>query len=202
MKPVRIVIMAKAPQPGLCKTRLIPVLGAERAAILARRMLETTLTQATNAAIGAVELCASPAFEHRAWLGIQLPDGVQTAAQGEGDLGTRMARAVQRGLASGQSVLLIGTDCVEMDAALLCKAAVALDDHDAVMFEAADGGYALLGLRKYDPLVFSDMAWSTSTVAADTRHRFEQLGWSVQTGDILHDIDEPEDLVYLPPEWQ
>jgi len=56
----RIVIFAKAPVAGLAKTRLIPALGAETAARLARRMLLHTLHEASEAAVGQVELCVTP----------------------------------------------------------------------------------------------------------------------------------------------
>src|ERR1700719_312789 len=60
MSETRIIIFAKAPQPGLAKTRLIPALGAERAAELALRMLRVTLAEARQAALGPVELCVTP----------------------------------------------------------------------------------------------------------------------------------------------
>jgi len=43
-----LVIMAKAPQPGLAKTRLIPALGADGAAQLAKQLLTHTLETATD----------------------------------------------------------------------------------------------------------------------------------------------------------
>ena len=60
MKPLRTVILAKAPRPGLAKTRLIPALGASGAAQLAHRMLQHTLQQALAAGLGPVELCRTP----------------------------------------------------------------------------------------------------------------------------------------------
>ena len=60
MKPARIIIFAKAPQPGLAKTRLIPALGAEGAAELAQLMLLHTVNEALAANIAIVELCVTP----------------------------------------------------------------------------------------------------------------------------------------------
>ena len=62
----RVVVFAKAPLPGRAKTRLIPALGAEGAARLARRMLGHALAQAMAARAGAVELCMSPGPEDAA----------------------------------------------------------------------------------------------------------------------------------------
>lgn len=202
VKSARIIIFAKAPQPGFAKTRLIPALGAERAAELAKKMLLNTLHEAIAAEIGTVELCVNPAIDHPEWRGIQLPEGIEISDQGEGDLGARLARASERALANAEPVLLIGTDCVEISGGLLREAAQALHEHDAVIHCAADGGFALLGLRRFSPFLFSDIPWSTDVVASTTIDRIVQLGWSVHVGQMLHDVDEPEDLECLPDQWR
>lgn len=210
----RIIVFAKAPLPGLAKTRLIPALGATGAAELARRMLLNTLHEAVAAKIGTVELCVTPAINHPSWhpswhpsrhpslRGIQFPPGIEISDQGEGDLGARLARAAERALADAEAVLLIGTDCVEMSGGLLREAAQALQEHDAVIHCTADGGYALLGLRQFSPILFSGMPWSTAAVSSTTLARIGQLGWSVHVGQILHDVDEPQDLKYLTDQWK
>jgi len=193
----RIIIFAKAPRPGFAKTRLIPALGAEGAAELAQQMLFNTLREAAAAKIGAVELCVTPAIHDPAWCAMQLPAGITISDQGAGDLGARLARAAKRALDKAEQVLLIGTDCVEMSADLLREAAQGLQRHDAVIHGTLDGGYALLGLKRFDPFLFSDMPWSTDAVAGITLARIEQLGWVVHAGRMLHDVDEPQDLKYL-----
>jgi uncharacterized protein len=197
----RILIFAKAPTPGAVKTRLIPALGAQGAAALAQRMLTRMIEAALEANIGPVELCASPAADQPAWRALSLP-AIHFSAQGDGDLGARLARHSQRIVANGESVLLVGTDCLQLDAALLRSAATTLAQYDCVIHPTFDGGYALLGLRRFDPCVFADIAWSTATVAASTKQRIAQLGWSLHCAAILHDIDEPADLVHLPLDWR
>ncbi|MGV8899291.1 MAG: TIGR04282 family arsenosugar biosynthesis glycosyltransferase [Burkholderiaceae bacterium] len=208
MKPVqtvRIVIFAKAPLPGFAKTRLIPALGAQGAADLARRMLEHTLHKALAANLGHVELCVTPSATDPVWQALALPESLQITSQGEGDLGERMARAAQRvlgcGKSGGESVLLIGTDCPQLSADHLRQAASALGQVDAALFPTFDGGYALLGLKRFHPSLFSNIAWSTDSVAFETLRRMEQLGWTVQSQSMLHDIDEPADLQWLPNTW-
>ena len=102
-----------------------------------------------------------------------------------------------RVIQSGERVLLIGTDCPALSARRLGEAAAQLDNHDAVIHPARDGGYVLLGLARTDPSLFSGIAWSTDTVAAATIARIGALGWSLFVGDTLTDIDEPADL-YAP----
>lgn len=201
MKPVRIVIIAKAPQPALAKTRLIPALGANGAADLARHMLVHTLDKALAANIGTVELCVTPAPADPVWQTLPIPDVVHRSDQGGGDLGERMARAAQRVTDGGESVVLIGTDCPELNIEHLRQVADELQRADVSIFPTADGGYALLGLNRFHPSLFSDMPWSTGTVAFQTLRRVGQLGWTVQNHAKLHDIDEPDDLKWLPNTW-
>jgi len=196
--PVRIVIFAKAPMPGFAKTRLIPALGAQGAADLARQLLAHTLEAALAAQLGPVELCVTPPVTESAWRTFPVPQAVYWTDQGEGDLGTRMARAARRTLDAGEAVLLIGTDCPALTATELKDAASALQHADATLVPAFDGGYVLLGLNRFHPTLFSGMAWSTDTVAAETMRRFQTLDWSVHSRPTLHDIDEPADLQYLP----
>ena len=198
----RIVIFAKAPQPGSVKTRLIPALGADGAATLARRLLAHTLSQALAADVGEVELCMSPAPLDPAWQGVAIDSSIKQSAQQDSDLGARMAHAVKRATLQTQSadksVLLTGTDCPALTAPLLKLAAQQLEHHDAVLLPAHDGGYVLLGLKSPCPELFDRMPWSTSVVATETLRRMAELNLRVWQGPMLHDIDEPADLQHVP----
>jgi rSAM/selenodomain-associated transferase 1 len=193
----RIVIFAKAPVAGFAKTRLIPALGAEGAASLAHRLLDHAIRQALDAAVGSVELCMTPADE-AAWKDVTLPVSVMRSAQGDGDLGPRMARASERVIADGESIILTGTDCPALDAQCLRQIARGLGEADTVMVPAADGGYVALGLNRFHPTLFTGIAWSTRAVAFQTRRRIAGLGWSIRQLPALHDIDLASDLRWLP----
>lgn len=201
MTTTRIVVFAKAPVAGLAKTRLIPALGAEGAARLARRMLLHTLQEASAAAVGPVELCVTPHPSDPAWQGLPPLEGICWTAQAVGDLGVRMADAARRASAAGEAVLLVGTDCPQLDAVHLQRAAELLHDSDAVLYPTFDGGYVLLGLRRFDPRLFEQIPWSTAEVADRTIECVHELGWSLAVGGMLHDIDEPTDLRWLPDDW-
>jgi rSAM/selenodomain-associated transferase 1 len=194
-----LVIMAKAPVAGSVKTRLIPALGAQGAAELARRMLLRTVSTALAARgelIHTVTVCAAPDPAHASWTQLALPEDVRWSAQGEGDLGQRMAHALQNVLLKKEHVLLIGTDLPGLSVALLQDAARALHTHDVSLLPTSDGGYGLMGLRVWVPEIFIDMPWSTSQVCALTLQRLAQH--TVHVGPVLHDIDEPQDLVHWP----
>lgn len=195
MSAARIIIFAKAPVAGEAKTRLVPVLGEEGAARLAHQMLVATVNEALAAGLGQPELCVTPAPRHSAWKDLLPTAPLDLTDQGDGDLGERLARAADRALSHGDPVLLIGADCPALTREHLRAAAAALDEHDAVLLPATDGGYVLLGLRRCDPSLFRDIPWSTSAVTRETLDRIRTLGWTVHVGRTFHDIDRPEDLI-------
>lgn len=196
-----IIVFAKAPAPGLAKTRLAPVLGEAGAAALAERMLRHALDQAVAADVGPVELCAAPDATHPALQAAAADKGVCLTEQGTGDLGLRMHRALARSLMRQGRALLIGTDAPSLTAAVLRQAASVLQAHDAVFVPALDGGYALVGQRRADPRWFADMRWSHDRVMEDTRERLRAAGVRWAELPAVADIDEPDDLVHLPPGW-
>ncbi|HEU0098936.1 MAG TPA: TIGR04282 family arsenosugar biosynthesis glycosyltransferase [Allosphingosinicella sp.] len=187
----RIVVFAKQPVPGRVKTRLIPALGAEGAARLAAEMLEATIGEALATGLS-VELCGEP--DAAGWF--RPRPGLAPTAQGEGDLGERLARAAQRVLEE-DDILLVGADCPELDRRFLRQAAAALETRDSVIHPAHDGGYVLLGLRRFDRSLFEGIDWSTARVAAQTVSRIEALGWSLRLCETLRDVDDPDDLVVI-----
>lgn len=194
MTPVRILIMAKEPQPGRAKTRLIPALGSQGAADLADRLLKHTLHQALAANIGPVEFCITPDPAARYWQALDTATRVKRSAQVEGDLGARMAAAAKHGLSLGTPVLIIGTDCPDLSAERLQIMAKSLQAHDVCLCPVTDGGYALIGLSRFTETLFSHIPWSTEQVAPLTRERIRTLGWACYESELLNDIDEPEDL--------
>ena len=201
-----VIVFAKAPLAGYAKTRLIPALGVGGAARLAERMLGHAVRQAVAAGIGPVEVCCAPDATHPAFGSLTATLTLALTEQGSGDLGARMQRAFARRLARGampaaDAALLIGTDAPALDAAMLRRARDALAAHDAVFVPALDGGYALVGLRRPAPGLFDGIAWSTGAVMADTRQRLATLGLRCTELDAVADIDEPADLVHVPPAW-
>ena len=199
-----LIVFAKAPVAGLVKTRLIPALGADGAARLARRLLDHALRQAGGLPVEHWELCVSPETRHPAFEQAVSDAGgrLRLTLQGEGDLGERMHRALGRTLATHRRALLIGTDAPAITSATLRDAEEALERHEAVFVPALDGGYALVGLTRPLPALFHDMPWSTPRVMAETRERARQAGVNWVELAPVADIDEPPDLVHLPEAWR
>lgn len=200
MVMTQIIIFAKYPEAGRAKTRLQPALGKAGSAQMARKLLLHTVTQAVATGFE-VMLCVSPDPDDSCWQELPLPTSLKWSAQVAGDLGERMTAATTAALANGEQVLLIGTDCPDLTTDMLHEAAQRLAEHNAVVIPAFDGGYVLLGLRQLDASIFQDIVWSTATVAQLTVQKIKALGWSLAMLKPLHDIDEPEDLQYLPEGW-
>jgi uncharacterized protein len=203
---LRLIVFAKAPQPGRVKTRLIPALGAEGAAALAERLLEHAVRQAAAAVQawpGTLELCVAPHTEHRLFQRLAVEHGLTLTSQGEGDIGQRMDRALTRALhgQGSEGALLIGSDLPALTTARLLEAAQALLEHDAVFVPALDGGYGLVGLKRPAPSLFDGIAWSTGAVMAQTRAKALKAGLRWAELAPVPDIDEPEDLLHLPSRW-
>ena len=194
-EPVAIAILAKAPLPGLAKTRLAPALGADGAAALAARFIERAVATAKAAAIGPVALWVTPDRHHPAFQMVSALLDVGLREQPEGDVGDRMLAAIA---ASAGPAIVIGTDCPALAPEHLQAAGEVLRDGvDAVVIPVEDGGYALIGMRRAEPDLFTGISWSTAAVTAQTRCRLARLGLSWREPARLWDVDVPADLERL-----
>lgn len=192
-----LVVMAKAPVPGLAKTRLVPLLGPEGAAELHAVLLERTLRTAAAARFGTVALWCAPGRSAPFFADLGAHAGLELHDQPEGDLGRRMLAAFEAHLPSGP-VLMIGTDSPGLAADALVRARAALDRAvDAVFVPAEDGGYAAIGLGRVDGALFDGMAWGSAGVMAATRARLRALGWTAEELAPTRDVDRPEDVEWL-----
>lgn len=193
-RDVQVAVLAKAPLPGLAKTRLMPALGAGGAARLQRQFTRAAVQTALAAGLGPVTIWCTPHAKHRLFRALHKTTGATCLVQAHGSLGDRMLTAFRLHCAHGP-LLLIGTDCPPLTPEHLRKAADALlDGDDAVFYPAEDGGYVLVGLRRPQPALFADVAWSTDAVMAQTRRRARTLGLRVREFETLWDVDVPADL--------
>ena len=197
--PVSISILAKAPIPGFAKTRLIPAIGAHAAAVLQERLTERAVATALASGVGPVTLCCEPDATHDTFLKMVARMKITLRPQPPGDLGTRMLAAVAT---STGPVLVIGTDCPALTEAHLRSAAIALrEGNDVVLIPAERGGYVLLGMRKAQPALFSNIGWGGSSVLADTRARIVEQRLMLVERPPLWDVDTEIDLARLEREF-
>ncbi len=179
---MKAIVFTKSPTPGAVKTRLIPELGAEGAAALHRAMTLDVLDTVRLAGLEIQVSLSGPA----GWF------DAPWQAQGEGDLGERMTRALKPGPA-----LALGSDSPTLPIDYLRMAANALKTHDVVVGPAFDGGYWTIGWREPVPALLEDIAWSTETVYAETVQRAGARGLSLCTLPFWYDVDTPTSLAFL-----
>jgi rSAM/selenodomain-associated transferase 1 len=197
----RLLVFAKAPEPGKAKTRLIPLLGAAGAARLQARLARRAVATAQAAGFGRVDLWCAPNAGHPFFAGVGEELGVALADQRGGDLGERMLNAASVSLPEHGYALLLGTDCPLLTAVHLRRVVEELrKGQDAALIPAEDGGYVLLGLARVARDLFRDIDWGTERVLAQTRERLASLGFHFSELEPLPDLDRPEDCLRLSRE--
>jgi rSAM/selenodomain-associated transferase 1 len=190
-----IAVLAKAPIPGLAKSRLIPTVGAHAAAVLQERLTEQAVATALAADIGPVTLWCAPDTTHASFRALAARFPITLSRQPDGDLGARMLAAL-----AGGPALVIGSDCPAFTPEHLRAASDALDHADVVLIPAEDGGYVLIGSRAPQPELFSDVGWGTPTVLAETHERIAALNLKAVELAPLWDVDTESDLARLENE--
>ena len=196
MEP-RILVMAKAPVPGVVKTRLR--LLPKDAARLQAAMISDAVEKA--ASVAPVAVAASPAGELDSVRRL-IPAGTPLFVQPEGDLGRRMLAGASELFEQGAgAVLIIGTDAPTLPAIYLREALRSLaDGSDVALTPSEDGGYVLIGMNKSHAALFEGISWSTLEVHQQTLEAARHAGLSVYETSLWHDVDEPEDLERLRAE--
>jgi uncharacterized protein len=187
---IRLVLFTRYPVPGAAKTRLIPALGADGAAVVHKTLTERTVATLRQAG-QPIEICytGGKAQDFTEWLGGDL----RYVPQVEGDLTDRLLAALYPA-----PVIFFGSDTPNLSPAHVEAAIAALEHNDVAIGPADDGGYYLIALAKPYPDLFRDIRWSSEHTMADTLARAEEGGLSVTILETLHDCDRPEDLTRWP----
>ncbi len=189
---IPVCIFAKPPLAGRAKTRLGAAIGAEAAAELAQAMLCDAWNTVFSLA-GAVPILAA---SERGWFPPALA-AAEVWLQGDGDLGTRMERILRRGLLQADAAIVLGADSPQLRRTHIEDALRKLQQQDAVIGPAFDGGYYLLGLRRCPAGLLAGLPWSTPQTRRETEERLLANDFSIASLDALPDVDVPEDLATL-----
>jgi rSAM/selenodomain-associated transferase 1 len=185
-----IIVFQKKAVSGKVKTRLATRIGNAQALHVYRFLVRHTHNQ-----LVAIDADIFVFFAGEAEGMYSSIPNYHIRKQCEGDLGLRMATAFKEVFGAGyDQVLVIGTDCYELQTNVLEEAFQALDQNDMVIGPAKDGGYYLLGLTQQVPELFSGISWSTSQVKTQTMEIAASLGIGVYELPVLSDVDRYEDL--------
>jgi rSAM/selenodomain-associated transferase 1 len=192
--PAAAIVIAKAPRPGLCKTRLEPLLGPDGCAALQAELVRRAAAWA--AAVGTPYVAFTP-DDAREEIAALAPAGTRLIEQSDGDLGDRLAAATGEVLAEhGGPVVLIGVDTPQIRPDVGRQA---LEDLrcgvDVTFGPAADGGYYLVGMNEPHPEVFAlpTEKWGGPEVFELTLAAAHAAGLRMAMLRAERDLDDEED---------
>ncbi len=194
-----LVIMAKAPRPGMVKTRLAQSLPVDAVTELYRCLLDDTMALARSLRTVEVAIMC-PASD---------VDELTRSAQGVVSVVAQKGEGLAAGLTSvfahfangsGQRIIAFNSDSPHLPPSILEAAFEALTAHDMVVGPTHDGGYYLVGAKAAHPALFHGDGMGTKSALESLLARAHRLQLSVGFTDPFYDIDMEGDLTRLAVE--
>ncbi|MCC7338719.1 MAG: TIGR04283 family arsenosugar biosynthesis glycosyltransferase [Pirellulaceae bacterium] len=212
-----LLIFARLPEPGKTKTRLIDAFGTQRAAVLYRALAQHTLDMARRfASQRGCNLTTCFSGGSAGAMAAEFGGENDYREQQGDDLGSRLIHAIHQAFSRGaERVVVLGTDCHELDEQRLTQAFDALRRNsnsagihsgnkfascDVVLGPALDGGYYLIGVNQPQSLLFEGIEWGTNQVLDQTKLKAREAGLRCAELSPLSDIDYPEDVISMRSE--
>jgi len=187
-----ILIFAKYPEAGKCKTRLAKGLGDENALRIYKALLHHTLTVVASTPYRKILFVDPP--EHVSDAPAWAPGMDSYLPQSDGDLGKRLLDAITSRFDQGATaLLLLGCDCPQISKESVTSSFIALENADVVLGPTFDGGYYLLGLKARHASLFQDIPWSTEQVLTKTLNILKIQSLSYISLDSFSDVDTLDD---------
>jgi len=186
-----LIIFVKNPELGKVKTRLARTIGDEKALYIYKLLLEQTF-QVTVPVLAEKKLYYSEFVQNMD----QFNDLVYEKHIQSGDgLGDKMYNAMKHSFGEwAGKVVLIGSDCFELNSGIIEEAFKALEESDYVLGPAKDGGYYLIGMKELNLEIFQNKEWSSENVFLDTLLDIKNQEKSHYLLPTLSDVDIEEDL--------
>jgi uncharacterized protein len=196
-----LVIMAKAPKPGMVKTRLTESLPSAAVTALYRCLLEDTLALARSlTGVEVAVMCPEPDQDELAHLA---GNSVQVVPQKGQGLAAGLTSVFRHFTAlGGQHVIAFNSDSPHLAPSVLQSAFDILSRHDVVVGPTHDGGYYLVGAKAAHPTLFENDGMGTKSALDRLLTRTKDLGLSTGFTEPFYDIDVANDLVLLARELQ
>ncbi len=209
MIPVSVLVVAKAPVPGLAKTRLAAGVGDDAAADIAAAALLDTLDAVAESSVTARVVALTGNLGNAkcsSEIHSRLADFVVVTQRGE-DFADRLANAHLDAASAtgGLPVLQIGMDTPQVNPELIGRCAQALADNDAVLGLACDGGWGVLGVTDAATAAcLRGLPMSAPDTGAETLAALQRTGVTVELVGELADVDTLDDVEVVrracPPE--
>lgn len=187
-----LIVFVKAPIQGEVKTRIAKSTSEAIATEIYKSLLDYTFSVCEKLDELDVFIFSNKPFKHNQVYNLHLQKGR--------DLGDKMHNAFEEISNRGyKKLVLIGSDCLEMNDRTILSAFDALDRFDVVVNPVEDGGYCLLGLNQPNGNLFSGVNWSTSLVHQQTIQKVQSERLTFVELPVKRDVDYWEDL---PLEWK
>jgi rSAM/selenodomain-associated transferase 1 len=198
-----IAFMAKASAPGRAKTRLVPPLTFEEAAVLNTAFLQDVADNvllagrdaARHGGIAGYAAFGPPGSED--FFRRTLPGAIGLIEAWRQNFGDCLLHTIEEIFARGHAAaVVLNSDSPTLPTAFLVETAAALarPGDRAVLGPSSDGGYYLLGLKAAHRHMFEDIAWSTEQVAKQTLERAREIGLDVHRLPVWYDVDDIHSL--------
>lgn len=196
-----LVIMAKAPRPGMVKTRLNDSLPSSAVIALYRCLLQDTVALAKS--LKGVQVALMCPETDKEELGDLLGNTLQIVAQNGEGLAAGLTSVFRHFTAAGQrAVIAFNSDSPHLAPSVLDRAFQMLASSDVVVGPTHDGGYYLVGAKSSFPSLFEGDGMGTKSALEGLLARIRTLGLSTGLTELFYDIDVAADLIRLARELQ
>jgi hypothetical protein len=194
-----LMIFMKYPVKGRVKTRLAKDIGDETALAIYKSLVEKTLYGVRNPQTHYLDILIylddeNHIGETARWLNVPRKN---IFIQNGIELGVKLANAFKEQFLRYEKIIVIGTDIPGLDSGIIEKSLECLDQSDVVIGPAVDGGYYLLGSKKFHPELFSGIDWSTHVVLRQTLEIIHNQNMKYTLLEEKRDIDTLDDLKEL-----
>jgi rSAM/selenodomain-associated transferase 1 len=198
MKATAVAIMLKYPVHGSVKTRLAPPLTPDQAARFSICLIKDTFNNVKKLKCADIFAACHPSGMKKE-VETLTGSGARHIDQRGVHLGERLCNVFDLLFSKGYlNVVVIGIDSPDMPVELITEAFKSLDaGADVVLGPALDGGYYLIALKKPIPALFDAIEWGSSSVLEKTIENALEQVLKVELLRKWHDIDRPEDLLFL-----
>ncbi|MDP2364525.1 MAG: TIGR04282 family arsenosugar biosynthesis glycosyltransferase [Ignavibacteria bacterium] len=195
-KTASIIIFTRYPIEGKVKTRLASTIGNHYAKEFYKIISEKIINGTKLIRNSYKYVFYSNENEKdlvKKWLG----NSFLYSHQEGNNLGEKMTNAFRKVFSHGaKKSIIIGTDIPDLSPQIIKEAIKQLDKTDIVIGPSKDGGYYLLGMKKYYPAIFENIEYSSHTVFSETIAIAEKLNLTYSTLELLQDIDTEDDIIH------
>jgi len=205
--PAGMALFLKHPTPGTVKSKLVGVLGPERAARFYWECALLVLAKALRLKQVDVFVFVTPVerqaeVESLVMARFGLFEGRFIPQRGN-TLGERINHALERLRILGYDrQLVLSADSPTLPQASLQRAVDQLAHHDAVIGPTWTGGYYIIGLRQPDVRIFRNVEWGSAQQLGQTFDNLTALGRTCLLLPRWQDVDADDDLPFLEGQFR